>query len=142
MGTIAKHLQIYFLIILFCACSPAAKLRRAEKLIKQAEALGAEWRTDTVFIDKPVIVPEIHTDSIVVVKFGDTVRIEKERLKVKFVKLKGDTVFLEAECLSDTIYQRVPVTVTKTISARGWLRWWHLALCVGIGFIIALIWKR
>lgn len=140
MGNIKICLQIISIIFLV-SCSGAAKLRRAEKLIKRAEAAGASWSSDTVFIDKEVIVPEIRLDSFVVVKLGDTVRIEKEKLSIKLVKMRGDTVFVDAACLPDTIKIKVPHNVYRTIQAKGWLRWWHLVLVLIGGFVLGRIAK-
>jgi len=85
------------------SCGPASKLRRAEKLIKKAELQGAVWKTDTVFKEIPVFIRETHLDSIFVAKQGDTVVLTKDRLQVKYVRLQGDTVFIDAECMADTI---------------------------------------
>ena len=122
--------------LILSGCGPSFYLRKAERALKKAEQLGAMINTDTVFITKEVIVPEIHLDSIVVVKLGDTIRLEKEKLKIKMVKMPGDTVFVEAECESDTVLIRTPINVYRTIEARGTLRWWHLVI-VGLAGVIA-----
>lgn len=110
------------------------KLRKAEKLIKQAEQLGSKWSQDTVYKEIPFIVDSVRVDSVFVAKQGDTVVIEKERLKLRYVKLPGDSVFIEAECKADTVYKSVPVSVTKTIEAK--INWW---LYFGIGFGACLL---
>lgn len=134
-----KEILVLLAVLLLVSCGPAAKLRRAEKLIKQAEAAGASWMSDTVFIEKPVIVPEIRLDSIVVVKLGDTVTVEREKLQIKLIRLRGDTVFVEGKCLTDTIKVKVPVNVYRTITAKGWLRWWHLVISFIVGAILGRI---
>lgn len=110
------------------------KLRKAEKLIKQAELLGSQWSQDTVYKEIPFIIDSVRVDSVFVAKQGDTVVIEKERLKLKYVRLAGDSVYIEGECEADTVFQKVPITITKEISAK--INWW---LYFGIGFGACLL---
>ncbi len=123
------------------SCGPTHKLRKAERLIKQAEALGAKWHSDTVTIEKQVIVP------------GDSVRIEipmwskvrdttiySERVKLRFIN-HHDTIQVQAECLADTVKIEVPVTITRTIVAPPAKNWWRtvaivLACVLGVFIII------
>lgn len=127
------------LIIVISSCGPAAKLRRAEKLISKAEEMGAVWHVDTVYQMTPVEIESVRVDSVIVALPGDTVTIEKDRLKVKYVRLPGDSVFIEGECKGDTIYKAVPVTVTKTITAKGGIQWWWLLVAVAGGMILGAI---
>jgi hypothetical protein len=127
--------------IIISSCSPAAKLRRAENLIKKAEEQGAVWTVDSIRVEVPVFVPETRVDSVFVSKPGDTVTLIQDRLKVKYVRLPGDSVFIEGKCESDTIKIKQTVTINKTIKAQGWLRWWHLLIAAGVGLLIG-IFKR
>jgi hypothetical protein len=127
--------------IILSSCSPATRLRRAEKLIKKAEEQGAVWTVDSVRVEVPVFVPETRVDSIFVSKPGDTVTLIQDRLKVKYVRLPGDSVFIEGKCEADTIKIKQTVTINKTIKAQGWLRWWHLLIAAGVGLLIG-IFKR
>lgn len=136
-----KRDAIYILIILaLSACGPASKLRRAEKLIKKAEQQDGVWTSDTVWVQRRVIVPEIRVDSITIIRPGDSVVIFKDRLEVKIKRLAGDTVFVAGKCLADTVKVEVPVTVTKEIVVHGSMKWYHIvgwslfALLVGIFF--------
>ena len=88
--------------LLLTSCGPAAKLRRAERLIRKAEAMGAVWHVDTVFTEREIPVPRVHRDTVVVNAPGDTIYITKERLRVK-VKVSHDSVYVSGECLPDTI---------------------------------------
>jgi len=135
------YLGVITAICALSACGPASKLRRAEKLIKKAELQGAVWQVDTVYKEIPVFLTETHLDSIFVVKQGDTVFITKDRLSVKITRLKGDTVFVDAKCEADTVFREVPVTVTKTIEAKSWLKWWHLLIAIVAGWIIGRLFK-
>jgi len=133
---VTKYFVIAWVLVALYGCGPAAKLRRAEKLIKQAELQGGVWSSDTVWREVPVITRETRVDTAFVSLPGDTVTIIKDALQVKYVRLRGDTVFIDAKCESDTVLIRTPVNVYRTIEARGWLRWWHLVI-VGIAGVIA-----
>jgi hypothetical protein len=139
----------YFLIILLlftgCASNKAnRKLKRAEKLIAQAEQLGVKWQTDTVFKKIPVFIPQVRTDTIFTSSLGDTVVIQKERLQIKYVRLPGDSVFIEGKCDSLTVIKEVPVTVTKEIktglSVMVVVQWSILALIIG-AVLAKIFWK-
>lgn len=124
------------LFLILCGCSAAHKLKRAEKLIAKAEEKGAKWHVDTITVEVPVFVPQTRVDSVIVSEPGDTVVITKDRLKLKYVRLQGDTVFIAAECAADTIYKQVPVTVVKTIKAKGGIKWWWLLVAAAAGMIL------
>lgn len=124
--------KIILVLVLLTSCGPAAKLRKAEKLIKQAEEMGATWTVDTVKVETPVFVPEIVVRETISAPVFDTVRIEYDRLKIKVVRLPGDSVFVEGRCEADTIYKEVPVTITKTIEAKskGYSLWQLIILAL------------
>lgn len=132
------NLTLLLIALLLFSCGPAAKLRRAEKLIKKAELLGAKWHTDSVQVKVPVILKEIRVDSIFRDKVGDTVVITKDRVKVTYVRLPGDSVFIQGESKTDTVYHTVTKTVNKVIHApdKG-LKWWQLIL-IGAGAMLVL----
>jgi hypothetical protein len=129
------------LAVVLMSCGPAAKLRRAERLIAKAEQQGAVWHVDTIKVEIPIPVPQIQTDTIVQVKTGDTVVIEKDRLKVVIRRLPGDTIKVEAECKADTIYRKIPIVVEKKIEAESWLKWWMLIVAAAVGLIIGWLKK-
>jgi hypothetical protein len=129
-------IALLVMIYLLSGCSPARKLKRAEKLIAKAEEQGAKWHVDTVTVEVPVFVPSVRVDSTIVIKAGDTVTIEKERLKVRYIRLKGDTIKIEAECAADTIYKKIPVTIVKTIKSKGGIKWWWIPIALLVGAIL------
>lgn len=132
LSILSSSLAVFFAVMMV-SCGPASKLRRAEKLINKAEALGAKWHVDTMMVEVPIVVPSVRVDSIVVVKSGDTVTLEKERLKVVIKRLRGDTVFVQGECIADTVIKKVPVTIVKTIKAKGGIKWWWLLVALAAG---------
>lgn len=129
-------MRYIILLLILCSCGAAGKLKRAERLIKEAEAKGAVWHVDTVYKEVPLYVESVRVDSVFVAQVGDTVVIEKERLKLKYVRLAGDSVYIEAECEADTVYQKVPVVVNKTIEAK--VNWWKYFL-IGFGACLLLV---
>lgn len=133
-----RTLATVIAIILLASCSPASKLRRAEKLIKRAELAGAVWSSDTVFKEIPVFIERVALDTVFVPKVGDTVVLTKDRLQVKYVRLRGDTVFIDAECLPDTIKVNVPTIINREITAECRIKWWHVL----IGFVVGAILGR
>jgi hypothetical protein len=141
------YFVIAAVLLVLTSCSSASKLRRAEKLIVEAEAMGSKWKIDTITVKVPYSVPEVHVKEIHHALPGDTVRIEKERLKIKYVRLPGDSVFIEGKAEADTIYKEVPVTVTKTINAagRGYSLWQLIILalvCLAAGFGVRAFMRR
>lgn len=118
------------IILLMASCGPAAKLRRAERLIKKAEQMGSVWHVDTVTTIQYVPVKSVRIDTAFK-NTRDTVVIEKERLRMRYYT-KHDTVHLQGECLPDTIKIEVPVTVTKTIESRSGPPWWVWLIVCGV----------
>lgn len=135
-------MKYIILILVMAACSPSSQLRRANKLISKAEAAGLSWSIDTVFKETTFFIPQTRVDSIFKTTPGDTVILQRERLKVVYIRLPGDSVLITGSCDSVTIIKEVPVTITKVISAPK-SNWWR-ALLIGIGIgafavVIALI---
>lgn len=134
-------MRYIIILLLLISCGPVAKLKRAERLIKKAEEMGAVWHTDTIVQEIKVPVPEIVVQEIHHAPLHDTVRIEKEKLKIKVVRIPGDSIFVEGKCIADTIIKKVPVTITKTIKATGGLRWWWLIVAAAVGMLLGAIIK-
>jgi len=142
-------MRYLIILILLSGCSilkenkANRKAKRINRLVGELEQMGVNWQADTVYKNIPVFIPQVRVDSIFTSKVGDTVYISKDRLKIKFVHLKGDSVFIEGKCEADTIKIQVPVSVTKEIkSGLGiWtvIQWSLIALIVG--FVVSKIWK-
>lgn len=131
-------ITVFYLVVIAWAlmsCGPAAKIRRAERILAKAELQGAKWRIDTIYNTIEVPVPEIKHDTLFKMT-TDTVKIFKDRLRMKYY-MKHDTVYLEGECLPDTIKVTVPVEVTKTLQAKQGTPWWVWVL-VACVFIVGL----
>jgi|SRR5690606_5678106 len=141
MTKIKQYLPYILAVIMLGGCKADYHLKRARHHIQKAELKGATWTRDTIYKQIEVIRPEIRTDTIVKTKVGDTVRIEKDRLKVVYVRLPGDSVYIEGECAPDTVRIEVPVTVTNEIKAPpAKVKWWQwLLIGIGVGVLVAAI---
>jgi hypothetical protein len=136
-------IAVLFILIALTSCGSRYHLKRANYHIAMAEAKGGQFHSDTLWRTIEIPIPEVSKDTIFKSSVGDTVIIEKDRLKVVYVKLPGDSVFIEGECRSDTIIKEVPTVIRRTIvqPAKG-LQWWHVLLAFVAVAIIALIRKR
>lgn len=131
-----RALLTIFLISALWSCS-------ADWHLRQAIRKGATQKIDTVYQTVEIAVPEVKTDTIFSSLPGDTVRIEKDRLKIKYVKLPGDSVFIEGKCEADTVYQEVKIPYTVEIKAsKGFWFWLPWILVVIVLIIIAGVFSR
>lgn len=135
-------MKYLLLALILAACGPSYHLRRAEYHLKKAELKGAVTTSDTVYIDKSVIVEAVKTDTVFKSLERDTVRIEKDRLKIKYVRLPGDSVYISGTCESDTITIRVPVEIVKQIRAESWLKWWYLLIALAAGALVVRVFGK
>lgn len=108
-------------LLMLTGCSHKFKadkhIRKANKHIAKAESFGAKWHKDTVYQKIEVVVPKVSVDTVFKeVSVNDTITITKDRLTVKYVKLPGDSVFLEGECRDSIIYRDVPIVVNNELT--------------------------
>lgn len=96
------------LIILLSSCSAQWHLRKAvakDPMILQRDTM--------VVVDTIVTQPVAITDTVILQRH-DTIRLIKDRLKVKIVKV-NDTITIDAVCDSDTIVQTIEVPYEKIV---------------------------
>lgn len=105
------------------------QLKRAERALKKAEMLGADISADTIWRTLEIPVPYVSTDTVFESIEGDTVVIQQDRLKIKYVNLPKDSVYIYGECEADTIYFDNPTTVYKEISS-GYTLWELVILAI------------
>ena len=129
---------LLFIIILLglssCSDKATRQLRRSEKLLDKAIANGAKVSTDTIIKEVIFTIPEVRTDTIFQSREGDTIRIEKDRLRITYVNLPADSVYIEGECKADTIVKRIPVAVYKKISS-GHTTWDMVILGIAVAAV-------
>jgi hypothetical protein len=80
--------------------------------------------TDTIYYRDTIVSKEVRLDTIRYAPLHDTIYIQKDRLKIKYVSLPGDSVFIQGICEADTIYKDRIVTINKTEYKES-RPWWH-----------------
>ena len=85
---------------------------------------------DTIYTDRVV------SDTIVVTKAQDTIVMEKERLRVRVVRI-NDTLRIEGECEADTIYRTTTIEVPVKVVESRW-PWWARPLLWAL-FVLSVI---
>jgi hypothetical protein len=101
--------SLFILMIVLSSCSAKWHLNKAT----QKDPSLLTEKVDTV--EREVIVPEVKTDTVFKSTEGDTVYIEKDKLKIKYIDMPGDTVYIEGKCEEDTVvvYDTKTTTVYK-----------------------------
>ena len=107
---IMKVIKLLFLICMV-GCSPQ---KRLDRLVEKHPYLFKS-RIDTVVDTVVIITPTVKTDTIFSSVPGDTVTITKDKLTVKYVKLAGDSVYIEGECKSDTVVKVVKLPCEQLV---------------------------
>lgn len=129
---------IALFLVMATSCSPESKLRRAQRLISQAEAAGLEWKSDTVFQEIKVVVPETHFDTVLrQVNFRDTIVVTKDKVvtRVKINTVSRD-VFVETKCPEKIVIKKVPYEVKREIQVgdRFWTDFKEAVIWLVVGF--------
>lgn len=107
-----NKLIIILSILLLAGCVVPRNYSRAkEKVDRIVNKFPEILENDTIVITDSIIIPEVKTDTITKINENDTIIINKERLKIKIIRLPGDTFKIEGECKTDTIYKKIAVPV-------------------------------
>src|SRR6188768_209627 len=111
---------ILVLLIVACgviSCSPQSKIKRAQRLIREAENAGVEFTADTVYQTITVTTPRIDVDTVFRdVTFRDTLVLPQNKVVTK-VKINTVTkeVFVKTKCPEQSKKVVVTHTVKKTL---------------------------
>lgn len=142
---LAFLILLIILLIGLSSCSNKATrhLRKADKHLQKAIAAGAIVNPDTVYKHVPIFIPQVVKDTVFESRQGDTVLIEKDRLKIQYVNLPGDSVWIYGESKADTVIKEVPVTVTKNITVPVKdNKWKWIALALGALIVIIFVLRK
>lgn len=135
-----KNLALTLFVLLFLtSCGPSAKLRRANRLIKSAEAAGLEWKSDTVYQVVEVVVPKIEFDTVFrPLHFRDTLIVTRDRAVTR-IKINTVTreVYVKTRCPEQTKRIKVVHTVTRKIHVKP--SFWYDLKLVALGIFIGLV---
>lgn len=133
-----KNNLIIILAILLISCGPAYHAKRMRYHERMYYAKGGEIKSDTVYIEKTITIPEAKLDTIFISRPLDTVYLTKDRLRIKYVNLPGDSVFIEGECKDSVITVKEAIYINKTIKAENKLPWWAW-LIFGISALVITV---
>ena len=119
------------LVLLLTSCSAQWHLKKAVQ--KDPMIL----KKDTLVVQDTLVVPPVVLKDTVTLKQHDTIVIEKERLRVKIVKV-NDTLIIDAKCDSDTIVRTIEVPYDKIVYVEKesiWDKIKSLAIYIGLAFL-------
>ncbi len=90
--------------------------------------------SDTVYVTKETIVPKVERDTVFNYFQKDTVIIREGRLTMRYFYNNTDsTVYLQGECDTIKVVQKVPVAVNTYKPSQSYWYWYI------IGFLLVLI---
>lgn len=125
---------------------PKAKWKVDKIVDKWPEVL--ENDTTIVRIDTTIVTEGAQVDTSFTAKKFDTVYIDREKVKIRFIRGKRDTFKITAECIPDTVrlnvIKKVPVYKLEEKNLKtvgGWNWWWILAIVIAILLIYIAILK-
>ena len=128
--------------LLLGGCSASWHLKMAIKKNPGLQTTTTMTVTDTVVID-PVVVRDT-----IVTSTNDTIILEKERLKIKIVRI-NDTLIVDGQCAGDTIVKFIDVPIEKLVynNEEKWFqkiyRWSFYLLLLALGsMVIRVIIKK
>ena len=125
--------SIILLAIVLAGCSTERQCRKA--------AIKCGWKSDTVELWDSVRIERTITDTLVdfhTLSYYDTIRIDRDRVRIQLVRLPGDSIFVQAEC-KDTTIRYVKTIVTRTVKIYGESPWYILLGIAAVWFWLGLI---
>lgn len=139
-SALKKVYRLSIILVLLTSCmSPMSKLRKAKRLIREAENAGVAWHVDTVFQEVKVTIDRVHIDTLVkTLNFRDTIVLTRDRLVTK-VKVNTETkeVYIQSKCDSVVVVKKVPIQVFRDIEV-GFSKFgliWRVLLALIVGFM-------
>jgi len=130
----------YIFILLLCSsCGANWHLRKAQKHIDKAIALGANIKRDTIIVHDTTYIPQTEYDTVYQnVKLYDTLRFESKRTIVKTVyDTLHKRVYQKVIEKPDTIIKKIEVPCTE-ISSKPPFPWWWLLIALVVGSFVGL----
>lgn len=133
---------LFISLFLLIGCSPAKRLDRFQK--NHPYLFETVTDTVTITIHDTIHTETVRTDTIFHIDF-DTVRIEKEKLKIRLIR-QNDTIFVDGECVGDTVYvtEEIEVPIESTQPKRQEkdnTNWWIALAIASMFFITFIIYK-
>jgi len=133
-----KRLLILIAAVLLIGCNAEKRCAR------NAKRCAPLWKSDTTFIHDSIRIERAKVDTFLswlTLPINDTVTVRDGRVTIRFVKLPGDSFWMQGEC-GDTVIRYVKQVVTKNIPVRHDRnpRWLNVLLCVGGAWLFIAGW--
>jgi hypothetical protein len=132
-----KKLLILIAAVLLIGCNAEKRCAR------NAKRCAPLWQHDTTFIHDSIRIERTKVDTFMswlTLPIHDTITLRDERLTLRFVKLPGDSFWMQGEC-GDTVIRYVKQTITVTSPKRYYPRWYNVLLSIaGVWIFIAGWW--
>lgn len=115
-----------------------------KRCARQMVRCGVVFTSDTQYIHDSIRIERTLHDTLLAwdsVIIGDTITIERDRMRVKVVKLPGDRLWIQGEC-KDTVIRYVRQVVNNGAIRKEKYPWWHFAFTGLVGAVIGAIWTH
>lgn len=130
--TFERIAKLVIIILITNSCTCEYYYRKLDKKCPKIQ--------DTLIVHDTLITKEVHKDTIVSLK-KDTVYITKDKLKIKVLRLPGDSIFVDGKCAADTVIKTIKVPYEKIKVETQYLSWqvkWGILL-IAIAILIGVI---
>lgn len=127
-----------FAALLLLGCN--AEKRCARQMVR----CGVVFTSDTQYIHDSIRIERTLHDTLLAwdsIIIGDTITIERDRMRVKVVKLPGERLWVQGEC-KDTVIRYVRQVVNNGAIRKEKYPWWHFAFTGFVGAVIGAIWAH
>jgi len=114
-----KTLLIALICLSFASCSVESRTKRKiSRAQRKIEKLTIKYpqllKSDTIHEKIEIITPAVKLDTIHRVVYGDTIYLDKDKLRIKYI-IQNDTLLLSAECASDTIIKEISIPFQQIV---------------------------
>lgn len=131
-------LVIVITILILFGCGVSAKLKHAQKLIKEAEASGAVIKHDTTYVDKLIPIKGQSTIVTQTLKGKDTtIYVYQDKIKVKEV-FKHNTLKIYVQCPDSVLHEKEAIANNETINCPPESNFWK-SFAIGVSLLLLAV---
>lgn len=112
-----------------------------KRCARQMVRCGVVFTSDTQYVHDSIRIERTLRDTLLAwdtMQIGDTITIERDRLRVKVVKLPGERLWVQGEC-QDTVIRYVRQVVNNGAVKREGIPIWRLMIHCSLWFIAGYI---
>lgn len=112
-----------------------------KSVARWVEKNGGSVKIDSVFVTDidSFITERVEIDTIFKSTIGDTVYLQKDRLKIKYVQLPGDSIYIEGVSEADTVIQYKDRWVGNNITVEKPLTTWDKVKMYSLPALLSVI---